>query len=146
MTKKANILIKLVLGNIRRYIIYPVVVILYELFFILVYPNEPNCLVKRIIGIPCPMCGMSRAVFSFIQFDFRSAFFYHPLVYLLPFIIILFLFSGIKHIDQIRKSKQTWMIIISILIITYIIRMILFFPDTAPMDYYYNSIIDLRGK
>jgi hypothetical protein len=43
-----------------------------------------ECLFKRAFSIPCPTCGMTRAVKSLLKFDLKGAFFYHPLVFTLP--------------------------------------------------------------
>lgn len=66
-----------------------------------------NCVIKWIIGYPCPGCGMTRAVFSLIQFDFIQAFRYNPFVYLLPF---LFLGIAFQHIDFVKKNHFKQMV------------------------------------
>lgn len=43
-----------------------------------------GCPVHRLTGLPCPGCGMSRALFCLVKLDFAGAWYYHPLVYFLP--------------------------------------------------------------
>ena len=48
------------------------------------------CPFRAIFDFPCPMCGMSRAVFYLVQFKFSLAFKMHPLVFLMPVLAVLF--------------------------------------------------------
>lgn len=43
-----------------------------------------GCPLHRLTGLPCPGCGMSRALFSLAKLDFTGAWYYHPLVFFLP--------------------------------------------------------------
>ena len=42
---------------------------------------------------PCPFCGMSRAVFSLMRFDFRAAIAYNFMIFSLPVLYIFFLYD-----------------------------------------------------
>jgi hypothetical protein len=47
-------------------------------------PNAISfCLFRRVAGIPCPLCGMSRACFALARGDWREMFRLHPLAPLL---------------------------------------------------------------
>jgi hypothetical protein len=41
----------------------------------------PACPARRLLGLPCPGCGLTRATASFIQLDLPGAFAAHPLVF-----------------------------------------------------------------
>ena len=43
-----------------------------------------GCPIHRLTGVPCPGCGMSRALFSLVKFDFAGAWYYHPMAFFLP--------------------------------------------------------------
>ena len=83
------------------------------------------CVITKIFGIPCPACGMTRSQIAFIRLDIMNAFRYHPL-FLTPLLIsLLALFD-----------KLTDRIIISMIVLfigVWIVRMILFYPNQAPM-------------
>ncbi len=49
-------------------------------------PNAISfCLFRRVAGIPCPLCGMSRASFALARGDWREMFRLHPLA---PFLTL----------------------------------------------------------
>lgn len=52
------------------------------------------CFFKEVLGVNCPGCGMSRAVFSVIKLDFAAAFSYHPMFWSLPILYLYLIFSG----------------------------------------------------
>ena len=82
----------------NRVILYLVlVIILSVLYFIpdnlLFESRESLCMHKMILGIECPLCGMTRAAHELMHFKFLSAFQYNFTVYLLSlFILIDFLY------------------------------------------------------
>ncbi len=41
--------------------------------------GPPLCLISRVIGRPCPACGLSRSWAATADLDFRRAFALHPL-------------------------------------------------------------------
>lgn len=47
-----------------------------------------SCPFQLVFGIPCAGCGMTRAWQAALQFDFETAFCFHPLFWTIPFIII----------------------------------------------------------
>ena len=47
-----------------------------------------GCPLHRLTGLPCPGCGMSRALIRLAQFDLAGAWYYHPLVFFLPLPIL----------------------------------------------------------
>ena len=53
---------------------------------------EMGCLIQRVIGIPCPTCGMTRSAFAFINGDFRASFEYHPMLFSVPILTFMLLF------------------------------------------------------
>lgn len=85
------------------------------LFFIVVllfYIFKIDCIYKTVLGIPCVCCGMTRAVFSAIRFDFISAFKFNPMFWSLPVIYLYFLLDG-----KLFKSKKLNIAVISFIIL-----------------------------
>ena len=124
-----------------KYKHFLIIFILYISYFYIFHNGDTNCLVKHTIGIPCMGCGMSRAVVYMVTLKFAKAFQYHPLVFILPFIVLVFLFQETKFFAKLYYSKLFWGSILILFVVVYIIRMILYFPHTAPMDYYSTPLI-----
>jgi len=80
-----------------------------------------TCPIKRLLGISCPGCGMTRALLHAIQFKFDKAFYYHPLWFLLPICVVILIIS---HYKKKRKIFYSCMISFSfLLVVVYIYRM-----------------------
>ncbi|MBR1623801.1 MAG: DUF2752 domain-containing protein [Pseudobutyrivibrio sp.] len=83
------------------------------------------CPFRLLVGIPCPCCGITRAILSALKGDFDLAFYYHPLW--LPAIIAiagLFLYE----LNILKIPKLVGQILLGILavliIICYVLRLI----------------------
>ncbi|MBL4932806.1 DUF2752 domain-containing protein [Clostridium paridis] len=88
-----------------------------------------GCPIKFLTGISCAGCGMTRAWIRVIHLDFKGAFYYHPLFFLPPIYLLLFLFR-----DKI--SKKIFVILIAIgvalFITVYVFRLVN--PDGIVID------------
>lgn len=60
----------------------------------LMYLFEIPCIWKTLLSVPCPGCGMTRAVLCALRLDFSGAFHYHPMFWSLPLIALYLLFDG----------------------------------------------------
>lgn len=94
------------------------------------------CLIRGTVGIPCPTCGITRAINALIHGNVRLAFMYHPLFWL-PIVIAVL----VVYIYKTKTFKIILIISIIAIIMLYIIRMTLLFPDQEPMKYNNNSLI-----
>lgn len=89
------------------------------------------CIFYRFLGIPCPTCGITRAVKYLLVGDFYNAFYFHPLFPLLIFFPLFFT----------KKGEKCIYIIGSIFIIVWILRMFFLFPNTPPMNINEDAIL-----
>lgn len=60
-------------------------------FYAVLFALDITCPIKFATGISCPGCGMTRACLSLLGGDPARALYYHPLVWLLPIILALYL-------------------------------------------------------
>jgi hypothetical protein len=52
------------------------------------------CPLKALTGIPCPGCGMTRAMLSITKGDFHGAFGYNPFSFFLLFVVVISVVPG----------------------------------------------------
>lgn len=52
------------------------------------------CLFQTFLHIPCPGCGMTRAVKAALQLDLAAAFRYHPMFWSMPVLYLYYLFDN----------------------------------------------------
>lgn len=98
------------------------------------------CLIRGLIGIPCPSCGITRAIIAVLNGNFIEAFKLHPLFWM-PFVTVILIILNRKYYKQILIGA------IVIFIGVYIVRMSIFFPNIEPMKYNKMAIINqLIGK
>ena len=80
-----------------------------------------RCPISFFFGIPCPLCGITRAIICAFHFDFESAFYYHALWPIVVLGIPLY-FLFIKKNKKITKNnKDIIFIFLSILFLGYFI-------------------------
>lgn len=98
------------------------------------------CAFYNITGVYCPSCGMTRAYVSLLHLDIRQAFYYNPVFLIIPLIIFPFIIE--QFFFKIKKSTKTmyFSILIIILIVAWIIRLYLYFPN-PPVEYNYGSLL-----
>ena len=88
---------------------------------LLFYITRIGCPIKAAAGIPCPGCGMTRALISALHLDFAAARHYHPLFWAVPVIALLLIFDIYLHP---RLLKLLWGLLIAAFLLTYLLRMI----------------------
>ena len=102
--------------------------------------KKKSTLFKIIAGIPCPGCGMTRSLLSFITFHFQESFYYHAL--LIPTGIFVVLFYVQKNQQKRNHLIYVWA---GLMIIYYIYRMAIYFPN-KPMEYHADNLIVILIK
>lgn len=83
-----------------------------------------GCPIKLLTGISCPGCGMTRALYCILTLDFCRAWSYHPLIYFMPAVVILYFFRG-----KFEKStiKLLSFFILTLFLVVYLLRV--YFDD-----------------
>ena len=61
-----------------------------------------GCPIGHVMGVPCPGCGMTRAVLALLRGDFAGALRLHGMVWSLPVLLLLYLYDG-------RLFRARWM-------------------------------------
>src|SRR5690349_11473443 len=94
-----------------------------------------GCMVKYLIGIPCPGCGVTRACVQFAQGHVLEAFYWHPLFWLTVPLLLIGIFTGGSFFKKARSNTFFWLTLTLMYLSVYVVRMVMLFPDTPPMDY-----------
>ena len=90
---------------------------------ILIYTGIYKCPLDFFLGIPCPMCGITRALKSAIRGDLGGAFYYHPLWTVLVLCAVLQALSLLKIISPSKKMTDICCAFLCfLLIICFILR------------------------
>lgn len=87
------------------------------------------CFIRGSIGIPCPLCGMTRAIKLLLKGDINGAFNMHPLFIVIIILFIIVLFKGLNPLIKHKYSLS--LLFISV----YIYRMLFMFPTKAPLTF-----------
>ena len=123
--------------NIKKIIIATVVILAVAILLLL---DIYRCPLNYIVGLPCPMCGMTRAFLSALSGDFAGAFYYHPLWIV---IIIGVAFIVMYELGFIKIPKIAFNVICIILgillLVCYIIRLIM--HSDIVMPHFETSLI-----
>jgi hypothetical protein len=118
---------------INRVVLYLIlIIVLVVLYFVpdqVLFENKDSlCLHKIILGIECPLCGMTRAAHELMHFRFLSAFQYNFTIYLLSLFIIVdftdYVFPG-RNLRLLRKISL--ISLLSGFAIIYILRLGFYF-------------------
>lgn len=104
---------------------------------ILMYISNIQCLIKEVIGLPCPTCGMTRAWVSVLRLDFKEAFWWHPLF---P-IAILILYLLIDNDNPRRWFQILLASTVVLLTVVFIVRLMHSGWDTPPLDINRDAIL-----
>jgi len=115
------------------------------LYCLLVYFLKLPCPIYFFTGVSCPGCGMTRALFSLMQFDFNTALYYHPLIF---FCAVLFPVLAIVHLKKKYTAKKILILIfIVVFITTYLYRFLIlkspilkFSPENGFFVKFYTGI------
>ncbi|MEE0668668.1 DUF2752 domain-containing protein [Holdemanella biformis] len=95
-----------------------------------------KCPIQSVTGLPCPGCNMKTSLYYLLHFKFSLSLYYHAL--LIPTIVVfVWIVFNYKNHEQTKKLLMIWAIL---MIIYYIYRMIVYFPNN-PMMYSKENLI-----
>lgn len=94
------------------------------------------CQVKALFGVPCPTCGMTRAIRLALGGNFGAAFRMHPLFWLVPAA-----FAAIFFTKSRRLQKAILIFSLAALLCVWLVRMLLCFPTVPPMDFDRGAVL-----
>ena len=118
--------------GIGAYILYAVVT---KLFL------GASCPQLLVIGLPCPGCGITRALWSILCLNFENAFYLNPV----SFLIFIYIAAFIVCRYFLGKTPRIFIYLLwllgILLIARYLYGMINWFPDRIPYVYRRNNVL-----
>lgn len=81
-----------------------------------------SCPLKAFFGVPCPGCGMTRALFRALRGDFAAAFELHPLFWLAPGLAVCVVWYAVK---PNKKCAVLLAVICAVFLAVYAVRLLL---------------------
>ena len=101
------------------------------------------CLCRALLGFPCPGCGLSRAALELFCGNINRAVEYHPLIFVTFGLLAFFIAAAVLNINilKFKYADNLLFLIFLIYLSVYIVRIILFFPETEPMTYLETSVL-----
>lgn len=98
-----------------------------------------GCPIYRLTGIPCPGCGMTRALFRLLFLDFAGAWYYHPLVFVIPPAILYLVHRKAWRLPGGRKAATVVAVVCAVaLVAVYTVRGLT--PDTFVSNTIHTSV------
>lgn len=89
---------------------------------LLAVAEEIPCLLRRMTGLICPACGMSRAWLAALRLDAAAAFRYHPMFWSVPVLALLWLFDG-KLLPRPWMNRMLLILLLTGLLVCYGLRL-----------------------
>lgn len=99
------------------------------------------CPIRRLWGIPCPGCGISRAGMLLLEGKLKEAFRMHAFVYAIPVLLAGGFTERYFFDSRCSFIKKAFYITAGLAILYYGYRMIVYFPNQEPMIFYNDSVL-----
>lgn len=100
------------------------------------------CPLTNLFGLPCPGCGMTRSLFLLMTGHLKESFQMHPFAGLW----LLFLAgAGWERYLLGRNGRWKQLVLVLLLVsmlLVYLYRMVMFFPDTEPYIYLEGNLME----
>lgn len=100
------------------------------------------CPVVIVTGLPCPGCGMTRAVFYLITGQFAKSWAVHPMGILWTALAVCFLLSRYWFAKPTKVILQAGGVLAVCMLALYLYRMYCCFPGGPPMVYREGNLLE----
>ena len=80
----------------KKFLLLLLLLLYFTVAYIAMNYYNITCVFLKVFGVPCPGCGMTRAVLSLIRLDFCGAFKHNVVVFFMPY-VFMYVFFDFKH-------------------------------------------------
>ena len=107
-----------------------------------------TCPIKYVLGISCPGCGMSRALFYLFTWRPATALYYHPLVFLLPLFLLTYTLLFYKKKQKAAKHLLLFGALLLLLVWLYRLHftstdIVVFCPQNGAIGRFFTLVASL---
>lgn len=105
----------------KRLFICGLITLFLTLFIIITYINKHgiSCPLEHFTGIYCFLCGCTRSTWAILDLNFKAAYYYNPMYFLLlPYFILKYIEISYRYIryNEFKITKDMIFIFISVLL------------------------------
>ena len=113
----------------------PAIILFFIYHEVMIHLFNASCPLILLLGIPCPGCGMTRAIAMVLSFQFEKAIYLNPVSFLWVAFIVYFIVSRYF----LTYNKRLIYIFLSIVLVLtfarYIYGMLMYYPHRVPYVY-----------
>lgn len=133
---------KRIYSDIKEYSPAGIVFLVYYLLIRLT--KSTFCPMLGLTGFPCAGCGLTRAFLYMAKGQFARAAYINPMAF--PIIAFLLYCGYFRYVrgTAIRGFKVLLALLVICMLVFYVVRMYLYFPDRIPYVYNRNNILAQR--
>lgn len=137
--KKIKEIINRIWKDIRAF--YPAAIIFVVYYFIVHFRYGAFCPLLIFSGFPCAGCGLTRAGLYLLQGQFARAAYINPAIF--PIALFLIYCGYFRYIKgtKIKGMEPAFGILLACMLILYVVRMYLYFPDRVPYVYHGKNVL-----
>lgn len=138
MKKLQSPILKRILKDIKTFGAGILAYLIYH--FVALHFLGASCPLYLFVGIPCPGCGMTRAIAMVLTLQFDKAIYLNPVAFGWVLLIILFIIFR-YFVGKIPKwLKVLFWIVVGLTFIRYIYGMINYYPNRIPYVRNYRTV------
>lgn len=121
---------------------WPIPIMLLILYFVLHKLEGAFCPSVIIFGLPCPGCGIVRALLYVLKGQFAQAFYINPSVYL--WLVFLLYIIVVRYIlgKPLRRVVLLMTVIVAVMMIRFGYGMYMYYPQRPPFAYTGGNVME----
>ena len=96
---------------LKKYLVIGVVVVAY---YSICNIFNITCPIKYMTGVPCPTCGMTRAMLALMRLDIKGYIEYNPMAFFM--FLTVFLYLHREHVKSVKIKK--WIDLCAVVVLT----------------------------
>ena len=133
---------KRLLADIKE---YGWIAVIFPVYYVIVHLMRTSfCPMIHLTGLPCAGCGLTRAFLFIATGQWGRAAYINPMACLVILFALYCAYFRYYKGTKIKGFSVMFVLLISIVLIFYAVRMYLFFPDRVPYVYTRDNVLSNR--